>query len=177
MRVVFIHGPVASGKHTIGALVAQALELPLFHNHLAVDAALALFEFGSPGFLRLRATIWRAAFAEAAAAGRSFVFTFHPEASVDPALVETLAATVRAHGGEVVFVELRCAPEVVVARLGQLSRHRFGKLTDPDLYRSIERAGGFAFAPLPAPLLCVDTDAQPPERSAQRIVAALRGLD
>ncbi|MCY1006206.1 hypothetical protein OV079_11670 [Nannocystis pusilla] len=173
MQVVFIHGPAASGKHTIGTRVAEALGIPLFHNHLAVDAALALFEFGSSGFCRLRAAIWSAAFAEAAAAGRSFVFTFHPEASVDPALIESLTRSVRAHGGEVVFVELLCSPEAIVQRLDQPSRHRFGKLTDVALYRSIERAGGFAFPPLPSSLR-IDTEAHTPEQSAALIVASLR---
>ena len=174
MHVVFIHGPAASGKHTIGTHVARTLGIPLFHNHLAVDAALALFEFGSPGFCRLRAAIWSAAFAEAAVAGRSFVFTFHPEASVDPALIETLTESVRAHGGEVVFVELLASPEAIVQRLDQPSRRRFGKLTDVALYRSIERAGGFAFPPLPPPSLRVDTEAHTPEQSAALIVASLR---
>jgi len=174
MRVVFIHGPAASGKHTIGALVAQALEVPLFHNHLAVDAALALFEFGSPGFRRMRAAIWTTAFEQAAASDRSFVFTFHPEASVDPALIEAMVASVRERGGEVVFVELSCSPAAIAQRLGQPSRHRFGKLTDPDLYRRIEESGGFAFPPLPAAALRVDTEALTPEQSAAAIVAALR---
>ncbi|MFK3650898.1 hypothetical protein ACI2IY_21000 [Lysobacter enzymogenes] len=174
MQVVFLHGPAASGKHTIGTLVARDLGIALFHNHLAVDAALALFEFGSPGFRRLRAAIWSAAFAEAAAAGRSFVFTFHPEASVDPALIDALAASVRAHGGEVVFVELLCSPAAIVERLDQPSRRAFGKLTDAALYRSIEQAGGFEFPPLPAPLLRVDTGTHAPEQSAALILAALR---
>ncbi|QWP75393.1 hypothetical protein J5226_17435 [Lysobacter sp. K5869] len=173
MQVVFIHGPAASGKHTIGTRVAQTLGIPLFHNHLAVDAALALFDFGSPGFRAVRAAIWRAAFAEAAAAGRSFVFTFHPEASVDPALIEELAASVRARGGEVAFVELLCSPEAIAERLDQPSRHRFNKLTDRAVYEAIERAGGFAFPPLPA-LLRVDTQAHTPEESAALIAAAVR---
>lgn len=175
MQVVFLHGPAASGKHTIGTRVAEALGIALFHNHLAVDAALALFEFGSPGFRRMRAAIWATAFAEAAAAGRSFVFTFHPEASVDPALIEALAGSVRAHGGEVVFVELLCSPAAIAQRLDQPSRRAFGKLTDAALYASIERAGGFAFPPLPPPALRVDTETHTPEQSAALIVAAVRG--
>jgi len=174
MHVVFIHGPVASGKHTIGSRVAEALALPLFHNHLSVDAALALFEFGTPGFKRLRAAIWTAAFAEAAAAGRSFVFTFHPEASVDPGLIDALTQSVQAQGGRVLFVELQCSSAGVLQRLGEDSRKRFGKLTDPDLYRAIERDGGFEFPPLPTPIVQVDTEAHTPDAAAAAIVAAVR---
>ncbi|KAF1015543.1 MAG: hypothetical protein GAK31_01017 [Stenotrophomonas maltophilia] len=173
MRVVFLHGPAASGKYTIGKQVAQQLGLPLFHNHLAVDAALSLFAFGTEGFCRIRAGIWQLCFEEAAAASQSFVFTFHPEASVDPALVQRLVATVEAHGGHVAFVELACSVEATVARLGEPSRAAFKKLADPVLYRAIEQSGGFAFPPLPAPLLRVDIEQHNPQQAADIIVAAL----
>ena len=78
MYVVFIFGPAAAGKHTIGTKVAADLGIALFHNHLTVDLARHLFEFGSDGFRRLRADIWRSAFRESARADTSFVFTFHP---------------------------------------------------------------------------------------------------
>lgn len=173
MRVVFLHGPAASGKHTIGTLVAHQLGIPLFHNHLAVDAALCLFAFGTAGFQRIRAGLWQLCFDEAAAAGQSFVFTFHPEASVDPGLVQRLVASVEAHGGTVAFVELACSVDATLARLGEPSRKAFKKLADPALYRSIEQSGGFSFPPLPAPVVSVDTELHSPQQAADIIVAAL----
>jgi len=172
--VVFIHGPAASGKHTIGSLLAERTGLPLYHNHLAVDAAAALFPFGSAGFVRLRARLWRAAFEEAAAQRRSFIFTFHPEATVDPALVQELCAIVTAAGGRVHFIELSCDRERIVERLGGAGRTRFGKLTDAALYQRLEREGAFQFPRLPEPLLRVDTGAMAPDRTAQLIAAALQ---
>lgn len=139
-----------------------------------IAAAVAAVLIGCATAPVMRAAIWSAAFEQAAASDRSFVFTFHPEASVDPALIDALAAAVRERGGEVVFVELLCSPAAVLQRLDQPSRHRFGKLTDPVLYRSIEDSGGFVFPPLPAPALRVDTEALTPEQSAAAIVAALR---
>ncbi len=173
MVVVFLHGPVAAGKHTIGTRLSALTGLPLFHNHLAVDAALSLFPFGSEGFNALRAAIWRTAFAEAAAAGQSFIFTFHPEASVDPALVKELRNAVVTTGGEVFFVELTCPEDTVLARLGSDSRRQFRKLTDPDLYRQVQAAGGFAFPPLPRPLITIPTDQVEPEQAARAIAEAL----
>lgn len=173
MQVVFIHGPAASGKFTIGRRLADLTGLPLFHNHLAVDAAKALFEFGTPGFNALRAGIWRSAFAEAARARRSFIFTFHPEASVAPPLIDELVALVQAAGGAVHFVALHCAAETVLERLGEASRARFGKLTDPALYRAIDAQGGFAFPALPRALIDIDTDQVDPDEAAARIAAAL----
>jgi hypothetical protein len=173
MQVVFIHGPAASGKHTIGAQLSRLTGLPLFHNHLAVDAALSLFEFGTQGFKNVRSAIWRAAFQEAARASRSFIFTFHPEASVEPLLIAELVDSIESAGGIVLFVELQCAPEVVLARLGNASRAKFRKLTDPNLYQALEEQGAFAFPPLPTPWLRVDTSEVPPEVAAKQIATAI----
>jgi cytidylate kinase len=39
MRLIFLHGPAASGKLTVARAIAARTGLPVFHNHLAVDAA------------------------------------------------------------------------------------------------------------------------------------------
>jgi hypothetical protein len=173
MQVIFIHGPAASGKHTVGSLLSRLTGLPLFHNHLAVDTALSLFEFGTEGFKNVRSAIWRAAFQEAARRGRSFIFTFHPEASVDPLLITELVDSIESAGGAVIFVELQCARDVVLARIGNPARANFRKLTDPNLYRILEQEGAFAFPPLPKALLTVDTSELSAEVAADKIATAI----
>jgi hypothetical protein len=148
--------------------------LPLFHNHLAVDAALALFEFGTQGFKNVRSAVCRAAFKEAARSGRSFIFTFHPEASVEPLLITELVASIESAGGIVVFIELQCTRAVVLERLGNSSRASFKKLTDPNLYRILEAQGAFTFPQLPAPLLIVDTSELPADAAANKIATAIQ---
>jgi hypothetical protein len=173
MYVVFIHGPFAAGKHTVGKELSTLLGTPLFHNHLAVDTALAVFPFGSQGFRRLRETIWLTCFTEAAAAGLSFIFTFSPESTVEPTLVEEMIRRVTDRGGQVFFVELRCARETILGRLGYESRARFGKLTDPGVYTELEARGAFAFPPLPPALAIIDTDYTSPVAAATRIAELL----
>lgn len=173
MFVLFLHGPPAVGKHTVGAKVAERLGLPLFHNHRTVDLALGLFPFGSPGFVALRERTWLTAFELAAREGRSFVFTFHPEATVSPTLVDRLVAVVAAAGGEVLFFELRASEGTIEDRLGAPSRKSFGKLTDVAFYRRLSASGAFEFPPLPPPLLVVDTETSPPEAAAAAIEGAL----
>jgi hypothetical protein len=177
MYVVFIHGPAASGKYTIGTHLSALTGLRLFHNHLAVDAASELFEFGSKPFNVMRATIWLTAFAEAALAGRSFIFTFHPEASVDPAVIEQMVAAVESAGGAVHFVELTCPPATILQRIGNTSRTQFGKLTDPDFYQTLEAQGAFQFPALPVPVVTLDTGTLCAEEAAARIAAVLQELE
>lgn len=172
MYVVFIYGPAAVGKYTIGAQLNALTGLPLFHNHLAVDAAMAVFPFGTSSFNKVRAVIWRTTFTEAAATGRSFIFTFSPEATVEPSLINEMTESVEKLGGKVFFVELRCSADTVIRRLGNASRVQFRKLTDTELYKTIEKQGGFAFPPLPAPLICLNTDDIGPEQAAQKIAHA-----
>jgi len=177
MHVVFIHGPPAAGKHTVGLALSGLTGLPLFHNHLAVDTAKSLFAFGTAGFNRMRAAIWREAFAAATEAGSSFIFTFNPEASVEPALITELQRTVQQGGGRIHFVELTCSVETVKSRIGNESRRKFLKLADPQLYSELLASGAFEFPPLPKPLLVINTEATSPDSAAEQIALAIAAVE
>ena len=138
MIVIFIYGPAAAGKYTIGSKVSESTGLALFHNHLTVDLVSSLFEFGSDGFKGLRSNIWRSAFLASAKENKSFVFTFHPESTVEDSLVSELQEIIENEGGSIFFVELTCSTTAVLERIENESRKQFGKLTDPDLYQSID---------------------------------------
>ncbi len=174
MYVLFIHGPPAAGKYTIGKLLSERLELPLFHNHLVVDAITSLFPFGTEKFVELRASYWQQAFAAAAEAGTSFIFTFNPEATVRPETISDLVQAVETRGGRVVFVELACPEEVVADRLDSPSRREFGKLTDRELFRRLVADGSFDFPELPSPAVVVDTSALAAEAAADLVVRQLQ---
>lgn len=173
MRLVFIHGPAASGKLTVAKELAASTGLSLFHNHLVVDALLAVFPFGSPGFVALRERMWLDVFTAAAAEDRSLIFTFHPEASVAPDFPARTGALVEGAGGRVDFVALTCAPAVVEARVEAPSRQASGKLSSLAMLRELEAAGAFAYPPLPTPAVTIDTGAVAPAEAAARIRAAL----
>jgi len=170
MDVLFIYGPAASGKYSIGQTVSEQLELPLFHNHLVVDAVKVLFDFGTPGFCQLRADMWLSAFQIAAKHQQSFVFTFHPERTVAPELPGLLEQAVTAQGGVVHYIELVCEESQLMQRLNSQSRQRFGKLTDVDLYHQIKVEGGFDFPEFCQPVLSLDTSRLSAQQSALRII-------
>jgi hypothetical protein len=99
MHLLFIYGPPASGKLTIASQVARQSGYALFHNHLIVDALLAVFPFGSPEFVALREKFWIETIGEAARSGRSLVFTFCPEPTVDAGFSRRVEALVQQAGG------------------------------------------------------------------------------
>ena len=168
MYCVFIHGPAAAGKLTVATALKACTGMPVFHNHLAVDAALSLFEFGSAGFVRLRENIWLAAFREAAESGQPFIFTFSPEASVPPAFVGDAVDVIENTGGQVLFVSLTCSEEGIEGRIEAASRSAFRKLTSVAEYRQLRERGAFAFSPLPADIT-IATNEVSPEEAAERI--------
>jgi hypothetical protein len=112
--LVFIVGPPAVGKMTVGHELAQRTGLKLFHNHHTIDLALRFFPYGTPPFHRLVGEFRRRIFEEVAASDLSgLIFTYvwafdHPS---DDAAVEEYASPFRARDGRVVFVELEASQE------------------------------------------------------------------
>lgn len=172
MQLVFLYGPAAAGKLTVGRALSSLTGLPLFHNHLIVDAVAAVFPFGSEPFVRLRHRFWLETFAAAAADGRSLIFTFAPEASVPASFPQEAATAVAPHGGRVRFAALDCPVEEQERRIANSSRAEFGKLRDLELLRRLRAQGADAYPELPAEVQ-VDTLALLPDASARRIADAL----
>jgi hypothetical protein len=172
VQLIFLHGPGAVGKLTVGEALKARTGLPLFHNHLVVDAALSVFPFGSPEFVRLRHQWWLAMFAAAAGAGRSLIFTFAPEASVPPSFPDEAVTVVERHGGQVRFVALVCDEAVRDGRIEAPSRARWRKLNSLALARQLRAEGSERFTALPADIT-LDTGAMTPDEAAERIAQGL----
>lgn len=172
-RLVFIHGPAASGKLTIARELAVQTGLSLFHNHLVVDALLAVFPFGSPGFRSLRERMWLDVFAAAAAEDRSLIFTFHPEASVAPDFPQRALELVEGMGGRLDFVAVTCPANLIAARVEAPSRQASGKLSSLAQLKELEAAGAFDYPELPAAVV-VDSGALSPGEAAREIIKSLR---
>lgn len=175
MRVVFIYGPIASGKLTVARQLAKRTNMALFHNHLIVDAVGAVFPFGSEAFIRLREQFWMTVFAEAARDGRSLIFTFAPEPTVTPNFAERVRELVHSTGGEVMFVKLAVPPEEQERRLAAPDRAAFGKLQSLDLLRRLRDELAVCMAAMPEPALAIDTGAVTAEEAAEAIIQAMFG--
>lgn len=171
MILLFLHGPPATGKYTIGREVAALTGFELYHNHLVVDAVLARHAFGTPGFVAERDRFWREHFSAAACEpGRRLIFTFNPENTVPQAFIDWLFAELPRGGATLHSVGLALAETVIERRLATAQRQQFRKLADLALYRQLRDAGTFATPVIPRTDLVLDTEHTIPTESAARIV-------
>jgi hypothetical protein len=173
MQLIFLYGPVASGKLTVARHLAQQTGHALFHNHLVVDAVGSVFPFGSPAFIKLRERFWIDTFAEAASARRSLIFTYAPESSVTADFLPRAIATVEGASGRVRFVRLTISDEEQERRIGNADRAQHGKLVSLGLLRQLRPMFKAAENAMPAPVISIDTGATSPDRAAEMIAEAL----
>jgi hypothetical protein len=173
MELVFLYGPAAAGKLTVARELGDRINFGVFHNHLVVDALLAVFPFGSPPLVKLREQFWLATFSEAAISGTDLIFTFAPESTVASGFAERARAVVDSAGGRTRFVRLDVSEAEQERRIANPSRGEFAKLNDLATLRRL-RAQGNALGgveTLPADL-AIDTEQFAPAESAQRIIDA-----
>ena len=174
MKLIFLHGLPGVGKLTVARELAQLTGFPVFHNHLAVDLAGSLFEFGSQPFVELREKVWLATFSQAVAAGLDgLIFTFAYDRTVRGGFIDEVRKIVEGAGGEVLFVELSCAAEELERRVADPSRKRFGKLISVEQFRELSESGAFLDPGIPAGRLVVETTELPARDAAQRIADGL----
>jgi AAA domain len=169
MQLIFIYGPVASGKLTIARDLAARTGVALFHNHLVVDAVGAVFPFGTEAFSRLREKFWMTVFDEAARQGRSLIFTFAPEPTVAADFPERARALIESNGGRTIFVALHLPREEQERRLVDESRAAFGKMRDLSLLRQLQPQFDACIAAMPHPSLTLDVGSLTPSQSAEAI--------
>jgi shikimate kinase len=129
VKLVFIYGPPAVGKLTVGKALAKQTGFRLFHNHLAIDTVKPVFDFGTPSFWKLVGQLRKEVLEEAAKEGVSTIFTFVYAKGEDDETVKEIVRAVKSHGGEVCFVRLYCAPKELGRRVANKSRKKIGKLT------------------------------------------------
>lgn len=132
MKLLIIYGAPAAGKLTIATEVARRTGFKLFHNHVSIDCVKPVFDFGTQPFLRMIETIRFAMIAEAAREDVDVIHTFVYAAGEDDEHFAKLIASAEHNGGEVCLVLLKCDSDELKARIGNDSRLKIGKLSDPD---------------------------------------------
>lgn len=175
MQFVFLYGRPAVGKLTVAQELGTLTTYPVFHNHLIVDAVLAVHPFGSAGFVALRDALWRTAFHEIAKTTDlpGLIFTFNPENSVPQAVVDDLFQLFENAGHDIRVFELACPEVEVERRLDSPSRHDHRKLTDLKLYLRLRAEGAFDSPRISRNRVVIDTSEMPPAAAARAIADRL----
>src|ERR1700677_4641170 len=101
MKLIFLYGLPATGKLTVARELAAMTGYKLFHNHLAVDLLLSVFDFGSAPFIELREQIWLSVFEHACRGGLpGLIFTFAPEPTARADFIDRVLSTIAGCNGE-----------------------------------------------------------------------------
>lgn len=175
--LVYLYGPPAAGKLTIGQLVAERTGFRLFHNHLTVNAVREIFPFGSPAFVEVLHRLRLDVFSTAARIGTSLVFTNNSIWGGDDgrarfaAFADRAARVVADEGGRTLFVSLTAPVGELEARVPADSRRAHGKLVDVDRLR--EMLASHDPSPLHDDDLVIDTGVRRADEAAEQIVATL----
>lgn len=171
MRLVYLYGPPAVGKYTVGVELAARTGFRLLHNHLTVNLVSAVFERDSEVWARLLRNLRREMLCEAARNDVSVILTGAFNGTSDQ--VESwrsILAPVYEAGGEVLFVQLTCERDELFRRLGSESRRALDKLLDPvRLAEMLDRFDMFSAAPL-GEHLRLDVTHLAPSESANTII-------
>ena len=171
MNLIFIYGPPASGKQTIGEEIARQNGYKLFHNNLTQDVAREIYpafdevRFGLADKLRL------ATFEYAAQHGTDLIFTFvYTGDSDDNKFVADTNDTITKNGGKVLFVQLEAPDNVLLERVNNDSRNRFHKLTDAKVLGDKLTSKIYQASVSKFDVYRLDTTKQEPAESAELIL-------
>jgi hypothetical protein len=134
---IIIYGPPGAGKLTVARKLAERFDLRLLDNHLSVDPALRLFDFGTPEFGDLVERLRVALLQAAARAHLDAVSTFVYAHLIDDDHLARLIAASSDAGARVTLVQLTASTEALAARIRAASRVGTTKITDPDLLQRL----------------------------------------
>lgn len=134
MKVIFIYGPIATGKLTVASELAKITDHKVFHNHLAVDLVNVVHDFGTERFFEL-IDKYRLELIEDAAKHKKvngLILTFvYTKSASDDKFVKEIIKIAKEHKSDVHFVRLHTDKETLLKRVESESRQKHGKLKDP----------------------------------------------
>lgn len=173
MKLIVIYGPSAAGKHTVGQKLAELTDYKFFYNHLTVDVVRALFDDNDPRRHDLLCDLRLRVIEDAARYGIDMVFTVaYTSDQASQAFMNDIIKVVTEQGGTLHFVRLNPPDATLFERIGNQSRHRLRKPTDPkDLRRRLDDTERNLRGTIDYPShIDLDTSQLTPLQSARRII-------
>jgi hypothetical protein len=190
VTLLFVFGPPAVGKMTVGRAIADRSRFRLFHNHHVIEPLLDVFDYETPEFQTLMNEFRQRVLEEAAAADIDLVFTLvwaldKPE---DARAVRRHLAPFIEAGRQIAVLELAAGLETRLARNGTELRlaekkSKRDRAWSDDNVRGLERIQMNTGVPAPGddliapfPHLRIDNPDRTPDDVAAETLAWLAGI-
>ena len=177
MRLLILFGAQAVGKMTVGQALARITPMKLFHNHMAIEPVLELFDdFNLRAILRLRDVIFEE-FARSDRYGMIFTVQWALNVRDDWDYIAHVAGIFEQAGAQVDYCELIAPLDVRLQRNGTENRLRekpskrnMGRsewliMNAEEKYRNVSEPGEIPFERY----LRLENADLPPEEAAERI--------
>lgn len=178
MKLVWIHGAPAAGKLTVAKHLQQNYGFKLFHNHLAVDICLAIYNgFGEGDFHDFADSIRCTVLAKAQELGvERMVMTYMVCGDKDHDAVVQYLEFFNEQGIEVLPVQLCPRADVLLNRVSTEERQKSNKMSCPD--RLAKFLATTKFTPIQhEKLLIIDNSEIQPAEVVDRIIEHLSKYD
>lgn len=171
MKLIYLHGPPAAGKYTIAKTLEAKIGARVFHNHLTIDVAKAIFDFGTPAFWELVYSLRLQCITTAAQQTEGLVtYTScysHPH---NLPFFEKIEDAVLSAGSELLPVYLQCDVTELEKRVSNDSRLQMGKIQSAEgLYQALNQWNNVAVPR--GTCLTISTEGKSPAECADEIIA------
>ncbi len=138
MRLVFIYGPPGVGKLTVARALARITGYKVYHNHLAIESVLPIFDFGTKEFNELvdkyRLDMIRTA---ARSSLPGMIMTLGYVAGVDDKYLEIINGYLSKYNGEMFAVRLFCSRDELYRRIKGKSRREYSKIRSSEKLKTL----------------------------------------
>jgi hypothetical protein len=173
MLLVCLYGAPGVGKLSVGQCLERAGYL-LLHDHLTIEAATAIFPFGSAPFSQLRSALFTTLLDAACSTEKDVIVTHASDMFWEPPFESILQACLRNHRYSPKRVFLRCSEAEHERRISDPSRSRYKKILSLDRLQSLLDEGEFEVIPARGGDLVLDTTRTSAEEAAAQIGLWLR---
>ncbi len=175
-KVIFIFGPMASGKYTIGSKIGKKTGYLFLHNHVFTEIASELvggkkYSIHDKNFYGLLGRLKCMILENRAGIVPGMIFTGVYAPGSGDKYIKRLLTLKKEIPAEYYFIQLKCSFDVLLRRVGNSSRKKFDHYKVTSRKRLKEDAEKRAIsAYLPVKALVVHTDKNTIKKSVEQII-------
>lgn len=147
MELIIIYGPPGVGKLAVAKELSKITGYRVFHNHLTIEVASAIWDFDDPNYLRFRDKYRKVMISDAQRTGvKGIIFTYaYGNTAYEDAFLKDIVRIARKGGGRSLFVQLYCDIKKLRGRVLHPSRKKYQKIsTVKELHAEIRKRRVFA---------------------------------